>query len=99
MPRHSSYVPHGVIPAVLLPLHDDFSIDEASFRTHLRDVGATPGISAVTINAHSTEVASCTFDEQRRVLEIAQDEIGARLPIVNGIWADGSLEAARIARM
>jgi 4-hydroxy-tetrahydrodipicolinate synthase len=33
------------------------------------------------------------------VLEIAQDEIGAKLPIVNGIWADGSLEAARIARM
>ena len=30
---------------------------------------------------------------------IAQDEIGDRLPIVNGIWADGSLEAARIARM
>ena len=57
------------------------------------------GLSAITINAHSTEVASCTFDEQRRVLEIAQDEIGGRLPIVNGIWADGSLEAARIARM
>src|SRR6185369_1597841 len=37
--------------------------------------------------------------EQRRVLELAGDEIGARLPIVNGIWADGSLEAARIARM
>jgi 4-hydroxy-tetrahydrodipicolinate synthase len=33
------------------------------------------------------------------VLAIAQDEIGGRLPIVNGIWADGSLEAARIARM
>src|SRR5690606_6119756 len=42
---------------------------------------------------------SCTFDEQRRVLDIAQDEIGARLPLVNGVWADGSLEAARIARM
>ncbi|MEQ1876763.1 MAG: DJ-1/PfpI family protein, partial [Bdellovibrionia bacterium] len=45
-----------------------------------------------------TEVASCTFDEQRRVLDIAQDEIGARLPLVNGVWADGSQEAARIAR-
>ena len=33
------------------------------------------------------------------MLAIAQDEIGGRLPIVNGIWADGSLEAARIARM
>jgi 4-hydroxy-tetrahydrodipicolinate synthase len=99
MPRHAHYVPHGVIPAVLLPFHEDLSIDDQSFRSHLRDVAATPGISAITINAHSTEVASCSFDEQRRVLDIAQDEIGARLPIICGVWADGSLEAARIARM
>src|SRR5919197_2723185 len=99
MPRHASFLPHGVIPAVLLTFHDDLTIDEKSFRSHLRDVGSTQGMSAITLNAHSTEVASCTFDEQRRVLEIAQDEIGGKLPIVNGIWADGSLEAARIARM
>src|SRR5450631_1198281 len=99
MPRHASYVPHGVIPAVLLPFENDLSIDEANFRQHLRDVASVDGLSAVTINAHSTEVASCTFDEQRRVLDITQDEIGAKLPIVNGIWADGSVEAARIAKM
>jgi 4-hydroxy-tetrahydrodipicolinate synthase len=99
MPRHAQYIPHGVIPAVLLPFNDDLSIDEKSFRSHLHDVAAVKGLSAITINAHSTEVASCSFDEQRRVLDIAQDEIGARLPIVNGVWADGSLEAARIARM
>src|SRR5579871_6036890 len=99
MPRHTHYVPHGVIPAVLLPFANDLSIDERSFRAHLRDVAATEGLSAITINAHSTEVSSCSFDEQRRVLEIAQDEIGDRLPLINGVWADGSLEAARIARM
>ena len=99
MPRHASYLPHGVIPAILLPFNDDLSIDERSFRAHIRDVGGTEGISALTINAHSTEVASCSFDEQRRVLDIAQDEIGDRLPLVHGIWADGSLEAARIAKM
>jgi 4-hydroxy-tetrahydrodipicolinate synthase len=99
MPRHAHYIPHGVIPAVVLPFTDDLAIDDKNFRKHLRDVAATQGLSAVTINAHSTEVASCTFEEQRRVLETAQDEIGGRLPIVNGIWADGSLEAARIARM
>src|SRR5499427_6309661 len=99
MPRHAHYVPHGVIPAVLLPFNEDLAIDEKSFRSHLRDVAATRGLSAITINAHSTEVASCSFDEQRRVLDIAQDEIGDRLPLVNGIWADGSIEAARIARM
>ena len=54
MPRHAHYVPHGVIPAVLLPFNDDLSIDERSFRSHLRDVAATKGLSAVTVNAHST---------------------------------------------
>src|SRR5712671_2769882 len=99
MPRHVNYVPHGMIPAVLLPFDNDLAIDEASFRKHLRDVASVEGLSAITVNAHSTEVGSCSFEEQRRVLDIAQDEIGAKLPLINGIWADGSLEAARLARM
>lgn len=99
MAQRAAYVPHGVIPAVLLPFDNELAIDEASFRKHLRDVASVEGLSAITINAHSTEVGSCTFDEQKRVLDIAKDEIGARLPLVNGIWADGSIEAARIARM
>jgi 4-hydroxy-tetrahydrodipicolinate synthase len=32
------------------------------------------------------------------VLDIAGGEIGDRLPLIHGIWADGSLEAARIAK-
>jgi 4-hydroxy-tetrahydrodipicolinate synthase len=99
MPRHRDYLPHGVIPAVLLPFHEDLSIDEASYRAHLKDVASVEGISAITVNAHASEVASCTFDEQRRVLEITQDEIGLRVPIVNGVYAEGSLEAARLAKM
>jgi 4-hydroxy-tetrahydrodipicolinate synthase len=99
MPRHQGFVPQGVIPAVLLPFDDELAIDEAGFRAHLRAVAATEGIAAATINAHSTEVASCSFEEQRRVLDIALDTIGDRLPLVNGVWADGSLEAARLARM
>jgi 4-hydroxy-tetrahydrodipicolinate synthase len=64
MPRHRQYIPHGVIPAVLLPFFDDLSIDEASYRSHIRDVTGVEGVTAITINAHSTEVASCSFDEQ-----------------------------------
>ncbi|HZT64056.1 MAG TPA: dihydrodipicolinate synthase family protein [Burkholderiales bacterium] len=99
MARDAKWVPQGVIPAVLLPFHEDLSIDEPSFRAHLRDVASVEGLSALTINAHSTEVASCTFDEQKRVLAIAKDEVGAKLPIVHGVYAEGSLEAARIAKM
>ncbi|MDH5538478.1 MAG: dihydrodipicolinate synthase family protein [Rhizobacter sp.] len=99
MPRHRNYIPQGVIPAVLLPFHEDLSIDEASYRAHLRDVGSVQGISAITTNAHASEVAACTVDEQRRVLEISVDEIGTRVPIVNGVYAENALEAARIAKM
>lgn len=98
MPRHN-FKPHGVIPAVLLPFFEDLSIDEPSYRAHLEDVASVKGVSAITTNAHSTEVASCTFEEQKRVLAITQEVVGNRLPIVNGIYADGSMEAQRLAKM
>jgi 4-hydroxy-tetrahydrodipicolinate synthase len=93
-----TWMPAGVIPAVLLPFNEDLSIDERSYRAHLRDVASVEGVSAITVNAHASEVASCTFDEQRRVLELSKEALGD-LPIVNGVYADGSLEAARIAKM
>ena len=99
MARNTDYVPHGVIPAALLAFHDDFSIDEAQTRRHLAYVGGVDGITAVTVNGHSSEVHACSFDEQTRILDIAGEEIGDRVPLINGIYADGSLEAARLARM
>ncbi|MBK5103320.1 MAG: dihydrodipicolinate synthase family protein [Burkholderiales bacterium] len=99
MPRFKNYVPEGVIPAVLLPFKEDCSIDAQAFRRHLLDVGGVDGVTALTLNAHSTEVSSCSFDEQREVLELGLDAVGGRLPIINGIYADGSIEAQRIARM
>src|SRR5919202_5992307 len=99
MARFRKFKPAGVIPGTLLAFHDDLSIDEAETRRHLAHVAATRGISAVTVNGHSSEVHACSFDEQQRLLAMALDEIGDRLPLVNGVYADGSLEAARIARM
>ena len=92
------FKPEGVIPACVLPFHDDLTIDLRSFGNHLRQVATVSGITAITINAHSTEVGSCTSDEQRTVMDSAADAIGDRLPLVNGIYAEGSIEAARLAR-
>jgi 4-hydroxy-tetrahydrodipicolinate synthase len=96
--RKSPYQPAGVIPACILPFHDDLSLDLVSFKRHLIDVAAVPGVTALTINAHSTEVASCTLEEQARIMDAAADAVGDRVPLVHGIYAEGSLEAARIAR-
>src|SRR4051794_23845132 len=89
----------GVIPACLLPLKDDLSIDEASYRKHLRDVTGVRGIAAITVNGHASEVSSCTFEEQERILEVTMDEVGSKLPIVNGVYAESAKEAIRIAKM
>ena len=99
MAKFADFQPKGVIPATLLALNDDLSIDERATRKHLQDCALVPGIAAVTVNGHASEVHACTFDEQTRILAASLDEVGDRVPLVNGIYADGSLEAARIARM
>jgi 4-hydroxy-tetrahydrodipicolinate synthase len=99
MSTRKRFEPRGVIPATLLAFDADYAIDEAATRRHLAQVAATPGITAVTVNAHASEAASCSFEEQRRVLDLTMDEIGDRVPVVNGVYADGSQLGAGLARM
>lgn len=93
------FKPVGAIPAALLPFKPDFAIDEAALRSHLRELAATRGVTSITVNGHASEVSSCTFDEQQRVLAVSADEVGGRVPLVAGIYTENTLEAARIARM
>jgi 4-hydroxy-tetrahydrodipicolinate synthase len=99
MPRFRNFVPAGVIPACLLPFDEDFAIDAGEYRRHLRDVAAVPGLAAITINAHASEVHACSLEEQRQVLDLTLQEIGDRLPVVCGIYAESSLVAAETAAM
>ena len=96
MARFKHFVPQGVIPATLLAFNDDFSINENETRRHLSFVAATRGVSAVTINGHASEVHAC---RSSRRLAISGEEIGDRLPLIGGIYADGSHQAAKLAKM
>lgn len=93
-----NYLPRGVIPANLLPFNADLSIDDAAYRGHLRDLAETRGVTAITANAHASETASLSQAERRRALQIAVDEVGDRMPIIAGVYADGTFEAADQAR-
>ncbi|KPF67648.1 dihydrodipicolinate synthase [Bosea sp. AAP35] len=99
MPRFKDFRPAGVIPATLLALHEDMSIDERQTRRHLRDCALVDGVSAVTVNGHASEIHACSFDEQQQILAASLAEVGDRVPLINGIYADGSMEAARLAAM
>ncbi len=89
MPAPLPFRPRGVIPACLLPFDAELAIDEAGLRAHLRDVAAVEGITAITVNAHASEVATCSVAEQERVMAVTMEEVGGRLTVVHGVNADG----------
>lgn len=99
MSRFQNFRPFGVIAATLLALNDDMSINERQTRRHVRDCALIDGVTAVTVNGHASEVHSCSFEEQRQILAASLAEIGDQAPLINGVYADGSIEAARIAAM
>ena len=99
MPRFKDFQPKGVIPATLLILNEDMSIDEKQTRKHLADCALVDGVTAVTVNGHASEVHACDFDEQTRILATSLEEVGDKVPLINGIYADGSMEAAKLAAM
>ena len=99
MARFNDYVPHGVIPATLAAFDADFEFDWAETRRHLAFAADVDGVTAITVNGHASEVHACTFDEQTRMMAEASDEIGDRMPLIAGVYADGSHEAVRLAKM
>jgi 4-hydroxy-tetrahydrodipicolinate synthase len=88
----------GMIPANLLPFTPDYAIDEGEYRRHLSWLAEVPGVTAITVNGHAAEVSSLTRDERRQALAIALDEVGARPPLITGIYTDSTLEAVELAR-
>jgi len=89
---------HGCMPANLLPFTADLAIDEPAYRMHLRWLADAPGVTGIVANGHAAEVASLTRDERKRTLAIALDEVAGQVPVVTGVYCDGTLEAVELAR-
>ena len=83
----------------MLAFDKDFQINEKASRKHIKECALTDGISAVTVNGHSSEIHACNFEEQKRILSFSLEEVGDFIPVINGVYADGSIEAAKIAKM
>jgi 5-dehydro-4-deoxyglucarate dehydratase len=87
----------GVLSFPLTSFHADGSLDPDGFRAHVAAQIAT-GPGAVFPACGTGEFFSLDEDEYRRVVTIAVEEAGGRLPVVAGIgygWA----QAVRFARI
>ncbi len=88
----------GIMPANLLPFTADLSIDEAAYRSHLRWLADTRGVTGIVANGHAAEVASLSREERKRALAIALDEVAGACPVIAGVYSDGTAEAVELAR-
>jgi 4-hydroxy-tetrahydrodipicolinate synthase len=89
---------HGCLPANLLPFTADLQIDEAAYRKHLRWLAGTKGVTGIVANGHAAEVSSLSRAERTRALVIALDEVAGTVPVIAGVYADGTQEAVELAR-
>jgi len=92
--KTSPYKPSGVSVACLVPFKDDFSLDEAELRNHVRDLLKAEGLTGF---AQSSEGEVLSFDEWRRFIDIIAEEVGDTLPVIVSVYGEG-LEAAHQAR-
>ena len=86
-----------VLPAANMPMLPDYSIDEESYRKHLRWL-MTFDIGGLVISGHAGELESLTPKEKIRVAEIARVEIPSHLPMVVGVTGLSTRELVECAR-
>jgi 4-hydroxy-tetrahydrodipicolinate synthase len=89
----------GIIPAVVLPLNPDLSIDEPELRRVARWLAGFKGIAALMTNGHTGDVFSLTCNERAAVTRIVADELKGKLPVISAVAAEGIREAIEQAMM
>jgi 4-hydroxy-tetrahydrodipicolinate synthase len=85
---------NGLIPATVLPMHPDGSIDEPTLRSYIGWVVAQ-GPVALAINVDTGEGPHLTHDEKVRVLQVVREV--TELPIVAGLAGPSTDAAVRQA--
>lgn len=87
--------------AVLLPFTSSLKIDEPAYRKFLQYFVQNPRFASaggLCINPEAGEIFYLTRAEKRRVLEIAMEEAGGKLPILAGTWSLTTEECVETAR-
>jgi len=90
--------PHGIIPALVTPLKDDESIDEAGLRAVVNHV-IEGGVHAVFAVGSQGEFYALSKEEKKQVLQIVIDEVNGRVPVYAGTGALTTKEVIDLTKM
>jgi 4-hydroxy-tetrahydrodipicolinate synthase len=82
----------GIIPAVIVPMRQDYSIDYEAFRHYLQWV-VSLGPAGLAVNVDTGEGPYLTPDERRQVIQTARAVASGRCLIVAGVGGPSTLAA------
>lgn len=87
----------GIIPAVIVPMRPDYSIDFEAFRGYLEWV-ISQGPVGLAVNVDTGEGPYLTPDERSEVIRVARQVAAGRCIIVAGVGGPGTINAIANAR-
>lgn len=85
----------GVLPAIITPFKEDYSLDEEGLRRNIEFLGET-GIAGIVPCGTTGESATLTFEEHKRVVEIAVE--CSKVPVVAGTGSNNTKEAIDLTK-
>ncbi len=85
----------GVLPAIITPFKEDHSLDEEGLRRNIEFLQES-GIAGIVPCGTTGESATLTFDEHKRVVEIAVD--CSKVPVVAGTGSNNTTEAIELTK-
>ncbi len=85
----------GVFPAIITPFKEDESLDEEGLRRNIEYLQKS-GIAGIVPCGTTGESATLTFEEHKKVVEIAVD--CAKVPVIAGTGSNNTREAIELTR-
>ena len=89
----------GVYPAVITPFLSDpqQSLDLEGFRSNIEALLAA-GVHGIVPTGSTGESATLSFEEHERVVEVAVETAGGKIPVLAGTGSNNTAEALRFTR-
>jgi 4-hydroxy-tetrahydrodipicolinate synthase len=87
----------GIVPAPLLPLHSDASIDWRTLEAYIAWI-AEGEPTAIAMNMDSSEVVALTREEQLEVIRVCRGALAGSCPLITGLVAGSTAEAVAFGR-
>ncbi len=86
----------GSIVAIVTPMHEDGSLDWASFRA-LIDFHIEQGSDAIVVVGTTGESPTVDVEEHEMLIQVAVEHAAGRIPIIAGTGANSTKEAIELA--